>query len=243
MNCRILPTAAASGALNMALDEAMFQYALQESQACLRFYTWERPTVSLGYFQPIELLQTHPQLLQADVVRRHTGGGAIVHHLELTYCLALPPQPQWFTSENWLCRMHHIIQEAFLTFGVVTDALICGLETKRDPLLCFQHLTPGDLHINMQKIVGSAQRRPRQGLMQHGSILLAQSPLTPTLPGVLELSGISVAGDELQTAICAKFAEATSTKFLQAEWTADELVLAEKIAAEKYAHPTWTNKR
>ena len=89
---RLLPFAAASGAENMARDEAML-HAAERGVASLRFYTWTAPTLSLGYFQPSADRHTDTALSQMAWVRRATGGAAIVHDPahEITYSLALPP--------------------------------------------------------------------------------------------------------------------------------------------------------
>ena len=109
-------------------------------------------------------------------VRRPTGGAAILHHLEITYALALPAGPPWHTSESWLCRFHHAVAAALKGFGVESRAVVCGEEQKLGPFLCFQHQTPGDLLVEGHKVVGSAQRRPHGATMQHGSILLRPEP-------------------------------------------------------------------
>src|SRR5258708_29095839 len=111
--CRLLPTIASPGAINMALDEALLRSALERKVASLRFYTWSEPTLSLGYFQK------HTERLPGVAwVRRPTGGDAILHHHELTYALALPAGPPWHSAESWLCRFHHAIAAALRQFGV-----------------------------------------------------------------------------------------------------------------------------
>ena len=123
--------------------------------ASLRFYTWDEPTLSLGYFQP------HTERWPGvGWVRRTTGGDAILHHHEITYCLALPAGLQWQTSESWLCRFHHVVGRALKQFDIETRSVVCGEEQRLGPFLCFQHQTPADLAINGHKVVGSAQRRP-----------------------------------------------------------------------------------
>src|SRR5262245_39757909 len=93
--CRLLSTAVASGAANMAMDETLLTSALERGVASLRFYRWSVPTLSLGYFQPHSEALADPNLVGVDWVRRPTGGAAILHHLEITYALALPAGPPW----------------------------------------------------------------------------------------------------------------------------------------------------
>lgn len=237
-NCRLLPTAAAPGPTNMALDEALLRTALDRNVASLRFYTWAEPTLSLGYFQP------HTARLPGVAwVRRPTGGDAILHHHELTYALALPAGPPWHTAENWLCRFHHAIQAALRRFGVEASAVACGEEQRLGPFLCFQHQTPADLRIAGHKVAGSAQRRPHGAMLQHGSILLRRSPHARELPGISDLTGKAVEGADLERAIVAELAAATGWTFEPGEWTDDERWAAAELERDKYATTEWNEKR
>ena len=241
--CRLLPTAAAPGATNMALDEALLRSAVEDKIASLRFYTWSEPTLSLGYFQHHADRLKDP--LQAGVawLRRPTGGDAILHHHELTYTLALPAGPPWHTAESWLCRFHNAIEAAFRQFGVNARPVVCGEEQRLGPFLCFQHQTPADLRIDGHKVVGSAQRRPHGATMQHGSILLRKSPHAPALPGIRELSGIDLAIPELERAIVAELAKETGWTFEPGDWSDDERRAAAELEREKYGATEWNEKR
>ena len=75
----------------MALDEAMLEAAARGEAAYLRFYGWTVPTLSLGYFQRLAEVQADPRWQGVPIVRRPTGGGAIWHHHEVTYAIAVPP--------------------------------------------------------------------------------------------------------------------------------------------------------
>ena len=236
--CRLLPTAAAPGATNMALDEALLRSALERRVASLRFYTWAEPTLSLGYFQK------HTNRLPGVAwVRRPTGGDAILHHHELTYCLALPAGPPWHSAESWLCRFHYAIATALRQFGVEARSVACGEEQRLGPFLCFQHQTPADLRIRGHKVVGSAQRRPHGAMMQHGSILLRTSPHAPALPGIADLSGVAVELPALETAVVAALAKDTGWAFEPADWTVEEQSAAADLERAKYATPAWNEKR
>jgi len=236
--CRLLPTTAAPGATNMALDEALLRSALEHQVASLRFYTWSEPTLSLGYFQ--KHADRRPGVAW---VRRPTGGDAILHDDELTYCLALPAGPPWHTPEGWLCRFHHVIAAALRGFGIETRAVACGEEQRLGPLLCFQHQTPADLRIDGHKVVGSAQRRPRGALMQHGSILLRTSRHAPSLPGITELTGVYPAVPELSRVIADELAKDTGWTLEPADWTDDERRTAAELERDKYAGAEWNEKR
>ena len=239
---RLLPFASASGAVNMARDEAMLHTAAERGIGSLRFYTWDEPTLSLGYFQPAA--ERRPDI--PSWVRRSTGGAAIVHDPshEITYSLALPPGQDWQpTDESWLCRMHYFIRDVLKPMGVTAKAVVCGEEQKLGPILCFRHQTAGDLTCNGSKVAGSAQRKWKGALLQHGSILLGRSPLAPTLPGIAELSGVTVDRKQLAAAVVKQFAQQSGWTVTPGEWTREELLEAARIANEKYASVDWNEKR
>src|SRR3954447_24341632 len=89
-NCRLIIDPRAPGPHNMAVDEALLIDAAEHNTAALRFYSWNEPTLSLGYFQNYADRHQHAASLACAVVRRQPGGGAILHDRELTYSLALP---------------------------------------------------------------------------------------------------------------------------------------------------------
>src|SRR5262249_14377675 len=152
--------------------------------ASLRFYGWREATLSLGYFQAQSVRLTDPRLAALPYVRRPSGGAALVHHHEVTYALALPPGRPWHGEEPWNQRMHSILVEALADLGV--RAQLHALEAREQGAgpLCFLLHSPGDLMLGPSKIVGSAQRRQQGAFLQHGAILLKQSPYTPALAGI-----------------------------------------------------------
>jgi lipoate-protein ligase A len=239
--CRLLPFAVADGPHNMAADEALLESAAA-AVASLRFYGWAEATVSLGYFQPQAVRFSDPLLAGLPWVRRPTGGGALVHHHEVTYALALPAGPPWQArGESWLCRMHRVVAEALASLGVAARGA-CADEKFGD-VLCFQHHTPGDLLIGPAKVVGSAQRRQRGALLQHGSILLAASPFTPGLPGVAERSGRRLNAGGLAAAFRDCFARSAGWDLRPSDWTAGERHRIDALSAGQYASAAWNAKR
>jgi lipoate-protein ligase A len=109
--------------------------------------------------------------------------------------------------------------------------------------LCFQQHALGDVLCQQSKVVGSAQRKHRQALLQHGGILLAQSPHTPALPGLLELGGVALNPLQVQEAVVAKLAKATDWSLIPGEWTADERRAVDRLAEEKYRSASWNERR
>ena len=240
---RLLPFASADGATNMAADEALLESAARGT-ASLRFYTWTVPTLSLGYFQPAEDRARAANLAGLAWVRRSTGGAAIVHHHELTYALALPPGKGWTSAEHWICRFHHILQAVLKARGVESHAVVCGEEQKLGAVVCFLHQTPGDLLIGGSKVAGSAQRKMRGALLQHGSILLHRSPFVPHLAGISDGPGApEFAPEKLADALTAALTTDTGWTVTPDAWAAEELARTATVRAEKYANPEWNEKR
>jgi lipoate-protein ligase A len=261
---RLLPYADADGATNMAADETLIRSAAR-GIASLRFYGWTAATLSLGYFQPCAVRLADPQLALLPWVRRPSGGATLVHHHELTYALALPAGSPWQAGPPWLPRMHRIIAAALAELGLAeqiesvadmpirhdaTFACASGLsadkteaQTKQTRILCFQQYTPGDLLCAGRKIVGSAQRKYRQALMQHGSILLKRSEHTLALPGIRESAGIALPSSQVLDAILPAFAENTGWRIEIGDWAEQEKLCAEELVVAKYATAAWNEKR
>jgi lipoate-protein ligase A len=234
--------AVADGPHNMAADEVLLESG-GAGVASLRFYGWSEATLSLGYFQPEWLRHSDQRLAGLPFVRRMSGGAALVHHHEVTYALALPAGPPWQTGEPWLTRAHHLIATALQALGVSARLHPPDLERPFPSVLCFQHFTPGDVVIGSAKVVGSAQRRQRKALLQHGGILLTQSPYTPVLPGISELTHKKVGAEQLVGAIIDEFARSTSWKLTAGEWTPEERRRTEHLTAVKYRQNAWNRKR
>jgi lipoyl(octanoyl) transferase len=240
---RLLPFASADGATNMALDEAMLESAAARGVASLRFYTWSEPMVSLGYFQPSADRATG-SLAALAWVRRSTGGAMIVHHHELTYSFALPSRPEWKSEESWLCRFHHLVRVVLESHGIRSSLVVCGEEAKLGDVLCFLDQAPGDLVIGGSKVSGSAQRKLKGALLQHGSILLRASEYAPHLRGINDFAGKELfAPASLAELLAKRFAADTGARIERGEWTAEELERVQVIRREKYANPKWNGKR
>jgi len=242
LRIRLLPIADADGATNMARDEVLLESALQ-GIASLRFYTWTEATLSLGYFQP-SAVRDGPRYESLPWVRRSTGGGAILHHHELTYSFALPAEVARASGESWICHFHHLLQEVLARSGVDSQLVKCGEERKLGEVLCFLDQTPGDLLIAGCKLAGSAQRKPRGALLQHGSILLKASPFAPELRGINDLAGRELFDPQsLAAALADSIAGELGGAIEPGHWTEEELARCEVIRREKYANPEWNGKR
>jgi lipoyl(octanoyl) transferase len=241
MRVRLLPWSVAGGPTNMAEDEALLDAAV-DGVASLRFYGWSEPTLSLGYFQPSAPALAYPGLAGLPWVRRHSGGAGLVHHHELTYALALPAGADWQPpGASWIARLHRYAQSALASQGI--NAALCEREEKLGETLCFLHHTPGDLIVNGHKVAGSAQRKRRGALLQHGGILLARSEHTPQLPGLVELTRRAVTADDLQRLLLDALREEAGWHVEPGEWTAAERGSLPARIAARYGSPAWNAKR
>jgi lipoate-protein ligase A len=241
-SARLLPYAVADGPHNMAADEVLLE-AAAGGVASLRFYGWSEATLSLGYFQPERRRLDDERLAGLPFVRRPTGGDALVHHHELTYALALPAGPPWQRLRSCNPCMHRIIAAALARFGITAHLYDPECPAPFAGVLCFQHVTAGDLLIGAHKVAGSAQRKQRRALLQHGGILLARSPHAPALPGIRELAGRELSAGELDTAIAGEFSRETGWQLVPDEWTEQERQRVEVLAANKYGRDAWNRKR
>jgi lipoate-protein ligase A len=245
LTCRLLSFATHTGAWNMAADEALL-HAATEGQATLRFYGWSEPTLSLGYFQRASDRLAQPMLRELPWLRRPSGGGALVHDRELTYALAIPALAPWTgivgKPGDWIQFMHGIIAGALRRLQVQTSSP-ASKQADAAPFLCFACLTEPDVLLDGKKIVGSAQRRHKGALLQHGGILLAQSPFTPQLPGIAELSGQLMPSEKLVGAIAEEFAAQTGVALMPGSLSEAEEARIRDLSLKKYTQLIWNARR
>ena len=234
----------------MALDEAMLESAAADGLATLRFYRWEEPTLSLGYFQRHDNRRRHRASQNCPLTRRPSGGGAIVHDQELTYSLALPgSHPLAVDVHPLYDAVHQALITALASLGVQARLYLqaSGLPPGEQPFLCFERRAAGDVLVGDAKVAGSAQRRVRRrrhgAVLQHGSVLLARSSAAPELPGIADLTGALVTCDALVEAWIAPLEEQLSLALTPGSPTTSEGNRACAIAAEKYQASDWTERR
>ncbi len=177
------------GSLNMAIDEWLLSQALRDGWTVLRFYRWSAPTLSLGYFQARRKPTYPAEVENLPRVRRLSGGGAILHDRELTYSFVVPPRhPLASTPVELYRRMHIAIIAGLAEQGI--SACLRGQEQadRNGAFLCFLRGDQQDVLMGPHKILGSAQRRRKGAILQHGSLLLESSPHAPDVPGIAELT-------------------------------------------------------
>ncbi|CAI2717819.1 lipoate--protein ligase family protein [Nitrospina watsonii] len=170
------------GAVNMAVDEALLRTCEQDASfvPTLRLYGWRRPTLSIGYSQPVEkeIDLERCRERQVDWVRRPTGGRALLHMEELTYSMVAPVTHPLFCgglkatyaaiSRALLRGLHELgIAEAH-----INREKLRGGTHDRSPA-CFAALNHCEITVHDRKLIGSAQRRTQRAFLQHGSVLIA----------------------------------------------------------------------
>lgn len=242
---RLMHDAPLAGPDNMARDEALLTLVGERrSQPALRLYQWGEPTISLGYFQRFADYEALPPPAGGlPVVRRITGGGAILHDLELTYSLVLPLDHALLRDgPNRLYEVAHDAIIAAIRAPKFSPSR-CGVSddsgAAKGPFFCFARRHCFDVLLDGAKLAGSAQRRTRRAVLQHGSIVVSnrfdQQP-TATLEGEFD-SAVLV----LREALPQRFSELTGAEFRVSEWTHDELELSRTLTA-KYDGVAWTRR-
>lgn len=178
-----------SGAWNMALDETLLETAIGLGLCTLRWYRWETATASLGYFQGHAELADDPRVAALPAVRRLSGGGTIVHDEEWTYCLTLPATQRVVYQPHELYDLvHREIVRGLRSAGFEVDLRGETVKAAPEPVLCFARQDAHDVVSGGRKVLGSAQRRRKGALLQHGSLILRGSSAAPQHPGLLDLN-------------------------------------------------------
>jgi lipoate-protein ligase A len=172
---RLIVTPPASGASNMALDEALMERARDVNEWVLRVYSWSAPTISLGRNQTAngkyDLERIHA--LGLDVVRRPTGGRAILHDREITYSVTAPVADAGDLRESYE-RINALLLAGLRAIGVQATAAEPASRAAAPGMSpCFDEPAHGELTVAGRKLAGSAQWRSEGALLQHGSILVA----------------------------------------------------------------------
>jgi lipoate-protein ligase A len=169
-----------SGTRNMARDTAMLEaVAGALAPPTLRLYGWRPPCLTLGRHQPPDVVDLEFCRREGiDVVRRPTGGRALLHHHELTYAVAAPrgggPLPRAL-QEAYRALCHPLV-EAMRELGI--DAELTGGEVNlqlpgpRSAAPCFEAPAGGEVVVRGRKLIGSAMRAHGGAILQHGAILL-----------------------------------------------------------------------
>lgn len=239
------------GVANMALDHALMRYVERTGDAVLRVYAWSAPTLSLGRNQRARGRYDLDRARDAGVaiVRRPTGGRAVLHWREITYSVAAPVGPLGSLRESygWINRL---LVDGLRRIGV--NAYITGRTgVPPTPGLapCFEEPVAGELCAGGRKLVGSAQVREHDVLLQHGSILVdddqglasallvVPAPPPPSPATLRALLGRTPSLDEVADALTAALGDAEPLV------PDDELARDERELRAFYEDPAWTWRR
>lgn len=210
----------------MGLDEALLVHASFCNRPVLRFYGWNEPAASFGYFQRFRDVEQLTPL--RPLVRRPTGGGIVPHDCDWTYSLVFPPSHWWYelaATESY-CRVHQLIQTAFDQLGVQTELAPASL--KIQPGRCFAGHEQSDLLWQGRKIAGAAQRRRKDGLLVQGSI---HSPMNGLKRGDWEQAMRESVG-KVESILWKDFPDAGALESLAAE-----------LARTKYSRESYNRQR
>jgi len=259
---RLLLDPPAAGAWNMAVDEVLLDgVASGSAPPTVRFYEWAPACLSLGYFQPFEVVHDAGcRALGVDVVRRPTGGRAILHDRELTYSVALPLR--LLGNDRGLLpsyqRLSLALERGLSHLGV---PVVLAPESAAQPVpdqgpICFDRPSAHEILLHGRKLVGSAQVRRATAILQHGSILI--EPRLDRLlaclrladgPGRIEdgVAGLAEVGDFAPAVIAGALADAFAQEFdvrlVPGTLRPDELAAVRALASSKYQSAAWTEGR
>lgn len=249
---------------NMAVDEAVARFVREGKEPpALRLYEWEAPSVSIGYFQKISSINTaYCADKNIPVVRRLTGGRAVLHKNELTYSFSSITTQGTFSGslKDSYTKINEALCLAVAMLGVSPETRgeknqQSSAYTSRNPF-CFDSASYGEVTLDNKKIIGSAQKRWENGLLQQGSIplnieeeeirnIFADNNRYTFKNGLL---GLREAVSELnlskfKEAVKAAFEKTFHIEFIPAPLSQKEILLALELKAQRYQAPEWNFQR
>ncbi len=253
----------------MALDEAILEAVGRgESLPTLRFYAWEPPCISLGVAQPVrdvDLKRLGNK--QWDLVRRSTGGRAILHTDELTYAVIAPIHNP-HVAGGVLDSYRHL--SAGLVAGLQNMGLFVAIEPEkqltgeeRGNPVCFQAPSAYEITVKQRKLLGSAQVRRRYGILQHGTLPLkgdithicevlrfddekgrasAMDALRNRAATGEDLLGEALSWERAAEAMSEGFRQALDLQLESGDPSPAELTRAEELQSDRFANSQWTDR-
>ena len=265
---RLLITPPARGAWNMALDESILEHIGRgESIPTFRLYAWEPACLSLGHAQPFADVDV-PRLNQHgwEVVRRLTGGRAILHTDELTYSIIAPSNEP--SVEGSVLESYNRIAQALLGAVQSLEIPVEAKEGKPDNAeapnpICFEVPSTYEITVDGKKLIGSAQARKKDGVLQHGSLPLtgdlaricqalvfenesaretASKRLLERATTVESALGREISWEAAALAFVLAFEAQLDMNFERGELSESESKRTEELVKEKYDHPSWTER-
>ncbi len=266
---RLLHTPPATGAWNMAVDESILESIFRgESKPTLRLYSWNPPCLSLGHAQPFRDVDVERLRARGwDVVRRVTGGRAILHTDELTYSVAGPADEPVLSggvleSYNRLAKALSYAVRSLNVPVEVKESEDGHSQQNLNPV-CFEVPSTYEITVNGRKLIGSAQARRKEGVLQHGSLPLtgdlsricdvlvfeneskrqnAKERLLARATTVRSAHDVDSSWEQAAQAFVYGFEAELGIRFENGELSHSELRRAEELVNEKYADPSWTER-
>jgi lipoate-protein ligase A len=253
----------------MALDEAILLSVVEgESPPTLRLYAWEPPCLSIGYAQPIaDVDQNVLHNFGWDLVRRPTGGRAILHTDELTYAII---------ASNTNRHVGGGVLESYrrISRGLIAALTLLGLSVEVQPNLpiteeqrsnpvCFQVPSAYEITVDGRKLIGNAQVRRRGGVLQHGSLPLrgditricqvlrfkdeptrsqAIQNLHDRAATMEELLGTSTTWQQVAEALIHGFRETFDLILEPGAPSESEILQKNSLLSSCYSNPSWTER-
>jgi len=267
---RLIQTPPSPGAWNMAVDEAILEaIGRGDVPPTLRLYAWDPACLSLGYAQSINDVDLERLSKRGwHIVRRITGGRAILHTDEITYSVIGPHDETRLRGsviESYQ-RLSSALLEALIMMGLPAQALP---KTKNDSdsrdqePICFEVPSHYEITVNGAKLIGSAQTRKKAGVLQHGTLPLygdlvritqglafpteserrhAAERLRSRATTVESVLNQPITWEQAAEAFHQAFAKTLNLSLDESDLTETELARADQLVEEKYAHPDWTER-
>lgn len=254
---RLLVSPADSGARNLATDQAVAEHVRDgASPPTLRFYTWRPAALSLGFGQPLTVVDVDlARRSGIDLVRRPTGGQAILHNDELTYAVMLP-------RTHALAAGGVLKSYERLSAGFKRGFAALGLDARQRDwqpagsdgagLLCFASPSTHELSAQGVKIMGSAQTRLGGALLQHGSVPFAHDPRVfdllrlprpATLRGLRDLLSSGPTVGALIEVLATGFTEALQVVLTPDQLTDSERARRDSLVESRFGADAWLARR
>jgi lipoate-protein ligase A len=268
---RLIGLEAQRGDLNMAMDEALLEYA-SEGPPTLRLFTWTEPWLSVGCLQPISDVDISAcQRAGIPIVRRASGGTAVLHEGTVAFSLAVPPSHRLAVSD--IVESYRMLAPPALIalekIGIAAELVRLEEAQRGRPngfgsAACFAALSPYELVVGSRKLVGNSQLRRRGSILHHAVMMLDFNPgrfagflKTGSLDEVRRLSafldvrigslggvlGRQVSAEEVAAAVQRGFAEAFGVRLVPDALTLQESERARQLVVDKYGSHSWTYRR
>jgi lipoate-protein ligase A len=255
VNWRLILDGEYSGAWNMARDEALLLCQDESTPLVLRFYSWNPACVSLGRLQK-NFDFSRLKSTSFDVVRRPTGGRAVLHQHEITYCAVI--------HEQHLPRESRSVIGAYewLSAGFIAGLESLGVRAQLSParckdvarsaaaaVNCFNAAAQCDFLVDGRKLIGAAQCRKEGVILQHGALLLevdeaAWQSALGAMEGAVSLRslGVLASREEIIAALCRGMERTRDTAFERSVLSRAEHQVASRLHAHKYSSPAWNER-